>query len=154
MVKTNIKFHETVNLSSVVLFQPSIVTPLLIDEEIDPSGEKIIHFGNDATLLLNQHRLSSLGSDTIRNYLDSLSPTSSALSQIRSKVSDDDLISYVKSRYIQSPAELSAWIGSLDETAQQIVSEIQNKTIDNEKSETTNSAPDAPSSSDSSNVQS
>lgn len=154
MANNKISLHETVNLSSVVLFQPSVVTPLLIDEEIEPSGEKIIHFGNDATLLLNQHRLSSLGSDTIRNYLDSLAPSSSALSQIRSKVSDDDLINYVKSRYIQSPAELSAWIGSLDETAQQIVSEIQNKSIANETSETINTAPEAPAPSDSSNVQS
>lgn len=148
------KYSFSINLSSVVLFQPSVVTPLLIDEEIDITGEKIYHFGNDASLLLNQQRLSALGVDTIKSYLDSLSPSSSALSQIRSKVSDDDLITYVKSRYIQSPAELSAWIASLDASGQQIVSEIQNKTIDNEKSETINCAPEDPSSSDSSNVQS
>lgn len=112
---------------AVVLFQKSIVHDLYETKIELPDGEIAKSFGNDATLLLDQKRLNGLGADTIKAYLNSFTPYNDSLAELRKKVSDTDLISCVKSRYIQSPSELSAWIGSLNETAQSIYEEIQSK---------------------------
>lgn len=102
----------------------SVVEPLYI-EKLD-SGDNdnpLLYFGNDVSLLLNQKRLNSLGTDTVKAYLDSLQPRSSSLSELRSKLSDDDILKSIKSRHIQSVSELSAWIDYLNSSMEHIVSD-------------------------------
>lgn len=119
--------------SSVVLFQPPVVHDLLYEETEDTNGNKSVHCCRDIKLLLNAERLKGLGEDTVKKYLETVAPYSSGLSELKKKVSDADLLTCIKSRYLQSQSELGAWISSLDEKQAQIIAEIQaNKTEQDE----------------------
>lgn len=71
---------------------------------------KEVKYRNDVYLLFNQKRLDKMTLQAFSEYLDSMPTTSNdGLSELRSKVSDADLLKFVKSRYIQSRSELLAW---------------------------------------------
>ena len=59
-------------------------------------------------MLFNQQRLDRMTLSQLSDWLDNQTPTS-GLSELRSKMSDAQLHSFIKSRYIQSPSELMAW---------------------------------------------
>lgn len=124
MEKLNLK-SPTIDPKAVVLFQKSIVHNLYETSIELPDGQIAKNFCNDVTLLLDQKRLNGLGADTIKAYFEKLTPLNDSLSELRKKVSDDDLISVIKSKYIQSPSELTAWISSLDENAQSVLESVQ-----------------------------
>ena len=46
---------------------------------------------------------------SLTDYFESLSIKEPEFSALRSKLGDEQLISFVKSRYIQSPSELMSW---------------------------------------------
>ena len=59
--------------------------------------------------LFNQQRISNLGSDVVRDFIARNYPTSSAISDQISKMSDDDIMDSIKPRNIQSYSELMQW---------------------------------------------
>jgi hypothetical protein len=59
-------------------------------------------------MLFNQQRLDRMSLSQLSDWLDNQTPTS-GLAELRSKMSDAQLHSFIKSRYIQSPSELMAW---------------------------------------------
>lgn len=91
------------------LYQPSPVDELLMVEGVDLNGNKTVKHVNDIFLLFNQQRLASLGTDTVNKWLESLTPKNDALAELRSKCTDEQLLQFVKSKYIQSASELEAW---------------------------------------------
>lgn len=76
-------------------------------------NESCYEYFNDVYLVLNQHRLDAMTLSDFQSVLNS-NPTLSSLANIRSKMSDEELHSFVKSRYIQHPAELLSWANYLD----------------------------------------
>lgn len=96
----------------------SFYTPTPVDEftfeKVSENGlDDSITLTSDIAMLFNQHRLDRCSNESLIQYFESLSRTNSPLSELRSKLSDDQLISIVKSRYIQSPSELIAYSESL-----------------------------------------
>lgn len=88
----------------------------LLEEFIDmPDGSHAVSLCSDVSLIFNQKRLDSLGADSIKHMIDNLSSGSDGLAKLRASCSDDDFISLVKSRHIQSPCELQAWNDYLDD---------------------------------------
>lgn len=92
---------------------------------------------SDVTLLMDQQRLSNLLTpEQLRSYLDSTASIHSSPYSV--KMSDDELLQTLKSRYIQTPSELRMWAESilqmdLDKTLKsQLESEMNENT---EKSE-------------------
>lgn len=87
----------------------------------------IITMVTDQFLLLNAERLKEvLGEDTYRAYISSLAGTApSPMSQLRSKMSDDDLLDTVKSRYLQSPSEMRSYIQGLDDRLQELKASLE-----------------------------
>lgn len=76
----------------------------------DATGEQVVFYSDPIYLLFNQERLSTLGIDGVKNYLDSLANQSNdPLSELRKNCSDDDLLATIKSRYLQTPSEILAW---------------------------------------------
>lgn len=47
--------------------------------------------------------------ESLVKYFGELSVTEPKMKELRSKLSDDQLCSFVKSRFIQTPSELMAW---------------------------------------------
>lgn len=59
--------------------------------------------------LFNQQRISNLGADVVRDFIARNYPTSSAISEQISKMSDADILDSIKPRNVQSYSELMQW---------------------------------------------
>lgn len=130
------------NLTLSQLVTPNIVDPLCVDKHLDSEGKvRSISFTSDVSLLFNQQRLeSSLGADGVKKFFDSLSSRSPALSALRSKCSDKDLLAMCKSRYLQAPCEVLAWSEYLNANYESLLHDIRSRSVKTE-SAPTDSAP-------------
>lgn len=90
-------------------YTPTPVDEFTFEKVSEPGSADSITLTSDIAMLFNQQRLDRCSKDALIQYFDSLSRASSPLSELRSKLSDDQLISIVKSRYLQSPSELIAY---------------------------------------------
>lgn len=114
---------------SSISFTPSLIASMRVQElpDGDVTAKK---YTDDIYLLFNQKRLQNLGIDTINNWVSSLRPVSDALSNLRAKCSDDELLSLVKSRHIQSQSELLAWSEYLNYNFSSILSKFSESNED------------------------
>lgn len=113
--------------SEAVFYQPPIYDTLLVNYS---KSLDAVSVSNDIYLLLNQNRLSALGEDNVKKILDSIGSQSSAMSELRKKISDSDLLSFCKSRYIQTPSELRAWSNYLNTEMSDLVQKYADEHID------------------------
>lgn len=82
-----------------------------------------IRMNSDVNLLLNVERIrNQIGEENYLNIVRSIQPSRSPYKQ---KLDDDALISTLKSRYLQSPAEVDAWMASLDQKYEDMVAEVK-----------------------------
>lgn len=86
-----------------------------------------IRMNSDVNLLMNAERIrNQIGEENYLNIIRSIQPSRSPYKQ---KLDDDALISTLKSRYLQSPAEVDAWMASLDQRYQDMVAEVNRAAI-------------------------
>lgn len=101
------------NVNSAVLSGSEFVesSPLhnFMFQEIVCNGKKSIRITSDIYMLFNQQRLDKLTRSQLVEYFDSLSVSEPKMSDLRKKMTDDQLCSFIKSRFIQTPSELIAW---------------------------------------------
>lgn len=101
------------NVNSAVLSVSEFVEPSPLHnfmfQDIMCNGEKSIRLTSDIYMLFNQRRLDKLTRAQLVEYFDSLSVSEPKMSELRKKMTDDQLCSFVKSRFIQTPSELMAW---------------------------------------------
>lgn len=97
-------------------------------DEISPSHSvgKAVVVSNPLCVIFNAKRLSSVGDINIQDWIDSMDKShSDSLKELRSKLSDEDLISLLRSRYCQSPCEISQWTEYLVSTSKKFNEEVQ-----------------------------
>ena len=88
---------------------PSPVESFYMQEIPCPNGTcDAVAYRTDIYMLFNQQRLDRMTLSQLSDWLDNQTPTS-GLAELRSKMSDAQLHSFIKSRYIQSASELMAW---------------------------------------------
>ena len=106
-------------LSSAV---PVVVQPIeSLRFYTDEDGS--VHINSDVNLLMNAERIrNQIGEENYLNIVRSIQPSRSPYKQ---KLDDDALISTLKSRYLQSPAEVDAWMASLDQKYEDMVAEVK-----------------------------
>lgn len=106
---------------------PSAIDSLLVQSERPVhASDRCVKYQSDVYLLLNQKRLDKMSLQAFSEYLDSIPDSGSdSLSELRSKVSDAQLLQFVKSRYIQSRSELQAWASYLSSQAAQLQGEAK-----------------------------
>lgn len=123
--------------ADAVFYQPPIYDCLLVNynKELDA-----LSVSNDIYLLLNQNRLGALGEDNVKKILDSIGSQSSAMSELRKKVSDSDLLSFCKSRYIQTPSELRAWSNYINTEMSALVEKYADEHKDDKPDDTPSGA--------------
>lgn len=101
------------NVNSSVLSGSEFVEPSPLHDfmfqEIDCDGKKSIRVTSDIYMLFNQQRLDKLTRAQLVEYFDNLSVSEPKMSDLRKKMTDAQLCSFVKSRFIQTPSELMAW---------------------------------------------
>lgn len=93
-------------------------------EELEIDGVKGVFLTSDICMLFNQHRLDRLSRESLLSYFESISVNEPKFGDLRSKLGDDQLISFVKSRFIQSPSELMAWSQYLMSSSDAVVAEL------------------------------
>lgn len=87
-----------------------------------------VRMNSDVNLLLNAERIrNQIGEENYLNIVRSIQPSRSPYKQ---KLDDDALISTLKSRYLQSPAEVDAWMASLDQKYEDMVAEVKSAAVD------------------------
>lgn len=101
------------DLEFSVFYTPTPVDEFTFEKVSVPGSDDSITLTSDITMLFNQQRLDRCSRDALIQYFDGLARISSDFSALRSKLSDDQLMSIVKSRYLQSPSELLAYSESL-----------------------------------------
>lgn len=74
-----------------------------------PDDAPSICIMNDVYDLFNQQRIQALGSGVV-DYVKSMMPAPSPISDDMSKMSDDQILDAIKPRSVQSPSELRSWI--------------------------------------------
>lgn len=90
---------------------------LLKEMETPHSPTPSIRVTSDIYMLFNQQRLDRMSREALLAHFDNMSTRSASFSELKSKLTDDQLISIVKSRYIQSPSELLSWSNYLNSLA-------------------------------------
>lgn len=92
-------------------------------------AKESIRVTSDIYMLFNQQRLDKMTLQQLAAHFNSMVARDSSFSALKSKLSDEQLASIVKSRYIQTPSELlaySKYLNSLgDEQIQAIVAAAQ-----------------------------
>lgn len=117
-----------VELSSKDYVTSEFLEPSPVDEfmfsEMESEGQKSIRLTSDICMLFNQRRLDRLSRAKLIDYFNDLSISNSTMSDLRAKLGDDQLITFVKSRFIQSPSELMAWSQYLMSSSDAVVAEL------------------------------
>lgn len=90
-------------------FRESSPVDQFIFQEIEVDGKPSVRLTSDIYMLFNQQRLDRLSCESLLSYFDSIQVREPQFAEIRSRLGDEQLMSFVKSRFIQSPSELMAW---------------------------------------------
>ena len=91
--------------NQVVLYPENKLPDLVVTSEF---GDCTV-VCSDLYDLFNQQRIANLGADVVRDFIARNYPTSSAISEQISKMSDDDIMSSIKPRNVQTYSELMQW---------------------------------------------
>lgn len=104
-------------------------------EDLDGS----VRFVSDATLLLNEQRIiNDIGEDNYRNFIRELQVNPSSPYK-DGNFSDEQLMTEVKSRYVQSPSEVREWVRDMLDKQEQISDEAKAKLEEMKASESESS---------------
>lgn len=108
---------------------PNIVDSLCVDVIRNSDGSVAsVAYSSDIALLFNQKRLEdTLGRDGLKKFFDDMASRSPALTQLRQKISDDDLAAMCKSRYLQSASEILSWSHYLNENYQHLMEVVKSR---------------------------
>lgn len=107
-------FTSSVNtsLNGNIVSTEAVVSQVLIEEL--SNGHLVRH--SDIHLLLHQEKLAALGERVAATFVDSMQPSSPSASYTEG-LSDSQIITTIKSKYLQQPSELSALMDHLKELA-------------------------------------
>ena len=94
--------------------------------EIDETDEtRPVRYTSDVRLILHTKDLDSRAGLAVASKFGQSRQSASQIQQIMDKMSDDDLLNTVRSRYIQSPSEIIAWSKDLSAYAENLEAQAQ-----------------------------
>lgn len=120
------KFNPQFDIARSYKFEPNEVSVVRCCEL--PDGG--VKYQSDIALLFNEERLRKmLGLDTLKKWLEHFNVAASASSNgiDTSRMTDAQLMSYIKSRYIQQPSELKAWSEYLNTCAEELIQQYNDE---------------------------
>lgn len=114
-IKPKFKKHSAVNIAPRDLRISSFPAPSAMDnficqKQVTPYDDKeSIRMTSDIYMLFNQQRLDRMSRENLVEYFNNMAVRDSSLASLKKRLTDDQLIGVVKSRYIQQASELLAW---------------------------------------------
>ena len=132
------KKRDTLN----VLSNSEFITVRPIDEmRFVKERNGSVRFVSDATLLLNEQRIiNDIGEDNYRNFIRELQVNPSSPYK-DGNFTDEQLMTEIKSRYVQSPSEVREWVRDMLDKQEQISDDVKSKLEEIEASGTEPSDP-------------
>lgn len=104
-------------LSTTNFCEVSPVDMFMFEETKAPHGKSpSITITSDIYMLFNQQRLDKMTLESLIEHFQNVPQTDTAFNKLRSKLSDEELAQFIKSRYIQSRSELLSWSAYLTES--------------------------------------
>lgn len=98
-----------------------------------------VRFVSDATLLLNEQRIiNDIGEDNYRNFIRELQVNPSSPYK-DGNFTDEQLMTEIKSRYVQSPSEVREWVRDMLDQQESISAEAKAKLEEMKASESESS---------------
>lgn len=120
-----VNFNEKLGIKHTIVREPSVVDEFYYEKVVPSDDDKeAVCIVDPIHVLFNQQRLDNLGATAAKSFLDSLAPKSDSLAELRSRCSDDDLLSMIKSRHLQSPAEILHWCRYMQQNLKDFDSEV------------------------------
>lgn len=115
-----------VSLNNVVVREATPVDQFYFEESVSADdGNKCVAFCDPIRMLFNQQRLNNLGAMAVENWLNAMKNTKNdPLAELRKKCSDADLLQMIKSRHIQQPSEVMAWVQYTQSNMAQFEAEV------------------------------
>lgn len=125
-----------------VMRQESPLDDLYIEKSssIIKGQDECIKFVSDIHMLCNQKRLDRMSQEALVDYLNSYAPYNDQLKDMKARLTDAQLAQFVKSRYIQSISELTAWSDYICSQYENKSSELQNAVSQVKESQSQQSA--------------
>ncbi len=129
-------------MTNVVTMEKSLVHEFYVEEQVsNEDGSPMLQVSDPIYLLFNQQRLNSIGAGAAQMWIQQMSAAASnPLAELRKQCSDDDLLTLVKSRHIQSPSELLAWAqymtANMDKFQSEVAKLVAAKEADDSQSKT------------------
>lgn len=110
-LSNNCRYNHMLGRKQMNFVQTSPVDEFYIESISNPRNAKSVVqcYTNPIRMLFNQERLSKVGEFGVMKWLEQFKGSSSALDELRKKCSDADLVSMIRSRHIQAPADVLAW---------------------------------------------
>lgn len=94
--------------------------------EIDDTDEsRPVRYTSDVRLLLHNKDLAARAGASVASKFGQSQQAPSQIQQIMDKMSDNDLLDTVRSRYVQSPSEILAWSKELSAYAEHLEAQAQ-----------------------------
>lgn len=94
--------------------------------EIDETDETCpVRYTSDVRLILHTKDLASRAGLAVASKFGQNNQSASQIQQIMDKMSDDDLLATVRSRYVQTPSEIIAWSKELSAYAENLEAQAQ-----------------------------
>lgn len=94
--------------------------------EVDETDEhRPVRYTSDVRLILHTKDLASRAGLAVASKFGQSKQSASQIQQIMDKMSDDDLLATVRSRYVQSPSEIIAWSKELSAYAENLEAQAQ-----------------------------
>lgn len=136
----SIKFNHKIGMRHMILREPSVVDEFYF-EKCQPSDHKdeSVSIVDPIIILFNQQRLDNMGQMAAKTFIDSLVPKSNSMAELRKNCSDEDLMCMIKSRHLQSPAEILSWCRYMKENIDIFNSEVH-KLVEARQAEETKKA--------------
>lgn len=100
--------RKDLKLSS--FYSPSPIEDFIHSSHKAPhSAHSSIRITSDIYMLFNQQRLDRMTLQNLAAHISTMAPRDASLSSLKSRLSDEQLASLVKSRFIQSTSEMLAY---------------------------------------------
>lgn len=123
-----------VDVKSAIYFQPNLIDDITDVAEtrfFDGREVKFIRHTRDVDLLLHQEKLSMLDKQFINDYFEARADNQQ-MQELRKNVSDEQLLSMCKSRYLQRPAEIDSYMNYLEANWADEIAQLETKQVESE----------------------
>lgn len=132
---------ETQNILNVLANSESTTVRPIDELRFITERNGSVRFVSDATLLLNEQRIiNDIGEDNYRNFIRELQVNPSSPYK-DGNFTDEQLMTEIKSRYVQSPSEVREWVRDMLDQQESISAEAKAKLEEMKASESKPSEP-------------